>query len=113
MQAGVAAALIETVSGVSAVPRYILAKGGITSNDIAAKALRVQRAVVAGQIIPGVPVWRLGAGSRFPGMNYIVFPGNVGTESSMTNVVLALKATRSGRNGLHDSSSASSLGGEL
>ncbi len=103
MQAGVAAALIETVSGVSAEPRYILAKGGITSNDIAAKALGVQRAVVAGQIIPGVPVWHLGAGSRFPGMNYIVFPGNVGAETSMTDVVVALKAARSGRIGIEDS----------
>ena len=78
IQADVAAALIEIVRGIGAAPRYVLAKGGITSHDIAAKALGVQRAVVTGQIIPGVPVWRLGEGSRFPGMNYIVFPGNVG-----------------------------------
>jgi uncharacterized protein YgbK (DUF1537 family) len=69
----------------------VLAKGGITSHDIAAKALGVQRAVVMGQIIPGVPVWRLGEGSRFPGMSYIVFPGNVGGETSMTDVVQALR----------------------
>jgi uncharacterized protein YgbK (DUF1537 family) len=93
IQAVVASALIEIVRGISAAPRYILAKGGITSNDIAAKALGVQRAIVMGQIIPGVPVWRLGEGSRFPGMNYIVFPGNVGGEASMTDVVQALKAS--------------------
>ena len=58
---------------------------------VAANALGVQRAVVAGQIIPGVPVWRLGEDSRFPGMSYIVFPGNVGTETSMTAVVQALR----------------------
>ena len=79
--------LIEIVLGIQAAPRYVLAKGGITSHDIAAKALGVQGAVVMGQIIPGVPVWRLGEGSRYPGMNYIVFPGNVGTETSMTDVV--------------------------
>ena len=90
-QADVAAALITIVRGIQAAPRYILAKGGITSNDVAAKALGVQRAVVAGQIIPGVPVWRLGEDSRFPGMSYIVFPGNVGTETSMTDVVQTLR----------------------
>ena len=94
IQAGIAGALIGIVRGVSAVPCYILAKGGITSNDIAAKALGVQRAVVVGQIIPGVPVWRLGEGSRFPRMQYIVFPGNVGTETSMTDVVQGLRAGR-------------------
>jgi uncharacterized protein YgbK (DUF1537 family) len=69
----------------------VLAKGGITSHDIAAKALGVQRAIVKGQIVPGVPVWRLGEGSRFPGMSYIVFPGNVGEETAMTDVVQALR----------------------
>jgi uncharacterized protein YgbK (DUF1537 family) len=91
IQADVAAALIEIVRGIKAAPRYVLAKGGITSHDIAAKALGVQRAVVMGQIIPGVPVWRPGEGSRFPGMSYIVFPGNVGTETAMTDVVRALR----------------------
>jgi uncharacterized protein YgbK (DUF1537 family) len=91
IQADVAAALIEIVRGINAAPRYILAKGGITSHDIAAKALGVQRAIVMGQIIPGVPVWRLGEGSRFPGMSYIVFPGNVGGETAMTDVVQALR----------------------
>ncbi len=91
IQAGVAGALIEIVRGIQSAPRYVLAKGGITSHDVAAKALGVQRALVAGQIIPGVPVWRLGEGSRFPGMGYIVFPGNVGGETSMTDVVRALR----------------------
>jgi uncharacterized protein YgbK (DUF1537 family) len=91
IQAGVADALIEIVRGIDTAPRYVLAKGGITSHDIAAKALGVKRAVVAGQILPGVPVWRLGEGARFPGMGYIVFPGNVGGETSMTDVVRALR----------------------
>jgi uncharacterized protein YgbK (DUF1537 family) len=91
IQADVAAALIEIVRGIKVAPRYILAKGGITSHDVAAKALGVQRAIVKGQIIPGVPVWRLGEGSRFPGMSYIVFPGNVGGETAMTDVVQALR----------------------
>jgi uncharacterized protein YgbK (DUF1537 family) len=92
IQADVAAALIAIVRGIKAAPRFVLAKGGITSHDVAAKALGVQRAIVMGQIIPGVPVWRLGEGSRFPGMSYIVFPGNVGGETAMTDVVRALRA---------------------
>jgi hypothetical protein len=35
-----------------------------------------------------VPVWRLGAESRFPGMAYVVFPGNVGTSDSLAEAVL-------------------------
>jgi uncharacterized protein YgbK (DUF1537 family) len=97
IQAVVASALIEIVRGISAAPRYVLAKGGITSHDIAAKALGVLSAIVMGQILPGVPVWRLGEGSRFPGMSYIVFPGNVGGETAMTDVVQALKASASPR----------------
>jgi uncharacterized protein YgbK (DUF1537 family) len=37
-----------------------------------------------GQILPGVPVWRLGPGSRFPGAPYVVFPGNVGGKNALT-----------------------------
>ena len=91
IQADVAAALIEIVRGIKAAPRYILAKGGITSHDIAAKALGVQRAVVMGQIVPASQCWRLGESSRFPGMSYVVFPGNVGGETAMTDVVQTLR----------------------
>jgi uncharacterized protein YgbK (DUF1537 family) len=92
IQAKVAGALIKIVQGIRVVPRYILAKGGATSHDIATKALGVKRAVVRGQIAPGVPVWELSGGSRFPGMIYIVFPGNVGTETSITDVVQVLSS---------------------
>jgi uncharacterized protein YgbK (DUF1537 family) len=79
--------LTEIVSGISVRPRFILAKGGITSSDIATKSLQVKRAMVQGQIIAGVPVWQLGGESKFPGLSYIVFPGNVGDENSLTQVL--------------------------
>lgn len=60
-------------------PRYIIAKGGITSSDIGTKGLRVRRAMVAGQIKPGVPVWKTGAESKLPGIAYVIFPDHVGT----------------------------------
>jgi uncharacterized protein YgbK (DUF1537 family) len=68
-------------------PSYIVAKGGITSSDIGCKGLRVKRAVVAGQIKPGIPVWVTGEESKFPGIPYIIFPGNVGTPTTLKEVV--------------------------
>jgi uncharacterized protein YgbK (DUF1537 family) len=52
------------VRSLSVQPRYLLAKGGITSGDVATKAFGVRRAVVIGRILSGVPVWRLGVRAR-------------------------------------------------
>ena len=82
--------LITLVQGIIARPRFMLAKGGITSSDVATKALLVRRATVRGQIMPGVPVWTLGPESRHPGLCYIVFPGNVGDAMSLADVVKGL-----------------------
>ncbi len=78
--------LITIVRGMQAQPRYLVAKGGITSSDVATKGLDVRRAIVTGQVLPGVPVWRLGAESRYPGMAYIVFPGNVGDDDALLTI---------------------------
>lgn len=83
--------LINVVRRIQTTPRYILAKGGITSSDIATKALNVKRALVLGQILPGVPVWKLGEESRFPGITYIVFPGNVGNENALLDTICQLR----------------------
>jgi uncharacterized protein YgbK (DUF1537 family) len=79
--------LVAIVRALSVRPRYVLAKGGITSSDTATKGLNVKRAMVLGQILPGVPVWRLGEESRWPGIVYIVFPGNVGDQKALAEVV--------------------------
>jgi uncharacterized protein YgbK (DUF1537 family) len=50
-------------------------QGGITSSDLATKALEARRAKVMGQALAGVPLWQLGPESRHPGVPYIVFPG--------------------------------------
>ncbi len=85
--------LVEIVRRLSAPPRYIVAKGGITSSDIGTLALKVKRAHVAGQILPGVPVWWLGDESRYPGLPYIVFPGNVGEINALVTLVERLSAS--------------------
>jgi uncharacterized protein YgbK (DUF1537 family) len=83
--------LVSIVKRLKTAPRYILAKGGITSSDIATRALNVKKALVLGQILPGVPVWKLGAECRFPNLAYIVFPGNVGDADALVDVVRQLK----------------------
>jgi uncharacterized protein YgbK (DUF1537 family) len=89
---GVSAALVELVQRLEVRPRYLIAKGGITSSDVATKGLGLKRGIVAGQILPGVPTWRVGKETRFPGMPYIVFPGNVGGPSALTDAVTRLSS---------------------
>ncbi len=90
----VADALVQVVALVSAATRlrFLVAKGGITSSDMATRALRTRRAMVIGQMLPGmIPVWELLDGQA-PGMPYVVFPGNVGADDSLS-VVLDKVAT--------------------
>lgn len=83
----VSSALVEIVSRLSKRPRFLVAKGGITSSDLATEALGIRRAMVIGQVLPGVPVWEAGAESLFPSLPYIVFPGNVGTDEALVDLL--------------------------
>ncbi len=83
----VSAALVELVQGLEVRPRYLIGKGGITSSDLASRGLGVRRAMVKGPLLPGVPVWETDATTRFPGMPYVVFPGNVGDETALLEAV--------------------------
>jgi len=91
LTAKISAAVTGFVTNLSNQPSYIIAKGGITSSEIGTVGLNVKKAIVAGQVLPGIPVWRLGDESRFPGMAYIIFPGNVGDNNSLADIVLSLK----------------------
>lgn len=79
-------AVTSIVKRLEVRPSYIIAKGGITSSDIGTKGLEVKRANVAGQIKPGIPVWMTGNESKFPGISYVVFPGNVGSKDTLREV---------------------------
>lgn len=82
--------LVAIVRGIQTRPRYLVGKGGITSSDLATQGLQVKRALVLGQILPGVPVWQLGPESRYPGLPYVVFPGNVGGPEALIEIVEGL-----------------------
>ena len=83
----VSSGLVALLSELRVRPRYVIAKGGITSSDLATKALKMRRAWVLGQLLPGVPVWRGENESRHPGMPYVVFPGNVGGDNALVDAV--------------------------
>jgi uncharacterized protein YgbK (DUF1537 family) len=87
----ISAALVTLVQGLAVRPRYLVAKGGITSSDLATRGLGMKRAIVEGQLLPGVPVWRAGDETRFPGLCYIVFPGNVGGPNALVDLQTALR----------------------
>jgi len=80
-------AVTSIVKRLEVRPSFIIAKGGITSSDVGTNGLAVKRATVAGQIRPGIPVWKTGSESKFPGISYVIFPGNVGTKTDLREVV--------------------------
>jgi uncharacterized protein YgbK (DUF1537 family) len=82
--------LIEVLRRLQTRPRYILAKGGITSSDLATQGLGVKRAMILGQIEKGISVWSLGPETKFNGLYYLVFPGNVGNADTLAKVITEL-----------------------
>ncbi len=86
----VSAALVEIVATLDVKPRFLIAKGGITSSDLATEALRVKSAVVLGQVAPGISAWKLQEETKFPGISYIVFPGNVGNSELLADLIRLL-----------------------
>jgi uncharacterized protein YgbK (DUF1537 family) len=92
----VSAALARTVRlALPAQPAWILAKGGITSHDVAVHGLGIRRAEVAGQLLPGViSVFRaLDAAPEAIGPPYIVFAGNVGDDHTLARVTGILEGS--------------------
>ncbi len=85
----VSTAVVDVVRGIldGYPPRFVVAKGGITSSDVAARGLRIERAIVRGPMLPGiVSLWEPVDGPA-RGIPYIVFAGNVGDASSLAAVV--------------------------
>ncbi|CAG8415611.1 unnamed protein product [Penicillium salamii] len=94
-----ATALVHIVRNLSVCPRYLLAKGGVTSSDAATAGIAIKRATVLGQAAPGVPVWwcqreedlktqdQGGREIKWTEIPLIIFPGNVGDENTLADVV--------------------------
>ncbi|MBM7838758.1 uncharacterized protein YgbK (DUF1537 family) [Alkalihalobacillus xiaoxiensis] len=87
-------AVTSIIHDLTVEPSYIIAKGGITSSSIGTVGLSVKRAEVAGQIKPGIPVWKTGMESKFPGKAYVIFPGNVGQPETLKEAVEVLEGLK-------------------
>ncbi|GLZ50209.1 hypothetical protein Acsp06_63940 [Actinomycetospora sp. NBRC 106375] len=84
----VSAALTGVAGRVAGSSAYVLAKGGITSSDVATGSLRADRAWVRGSLLPGiVSLWAPTAGPPL-----VVFAGNVGDDDALADVVDRLEA---------------------
>ncbi|MEX5297166.1 four-carbon acid sugar kinase family protein [Kocuria sp. CPCC 205292] len=86
-------ALVAVVHGVAqSRPAWVVAKGGITSHEVAHRGLGIRRATVTGQFFPGqISLFQpTDAPETTQGGPYVVFPGNVGGESALADVVKVL-----------------------
>ncbi len=91
----VSEAVVEVVRQVRAArPAWVVAKGGITSHEVAEKGLGIRRARVEGQFWPGqVSLFSAQeAPDEVMGAPYVVFPGNVGGAQALADVVDVLTA---------------------
>ncbi|MCI9889883.1 hypothetical protein JT358_15725 [Micrococcales bacterium 31B] len=75
-------------------PAWVVAKGGITSHEVARHGLGIRSARVVGQFYPGQISLMVAtdAAEHSLGCPYVIFPGNVGDESALTYVVGVLRA---------------------
>lgn len=88
----VSAAVVEVVQRILRAnpPRFVVAKGGITSSDVATKGLGFRHANVIGPMLPGIVSLWSGQDGPAAGIPYIVFAGNVGQAESLSAVVTKL-----------------------
>jgi uncharacterized protein YgbK (DUF1537 family) len=74
-------------------PRFVIAKGGITSSDVAAHGLEIRHAIVRGPMLPGIVSLCEPVDGPEKVIPYIVFAGNVGDDQSLTQLTRKLSAT--------------------
>lgn len=89
--AGIAGAVVATVKLVLAAtdPAWLIVKGGITSATVIRDAMGFTRGWITGQVFQSLlPIWRQADETGIP---TIIFPGNVGTESTLADVVGRLR----------------------
>lgn len=84
---GVSALLMDIVRGLPGDIGFLIAKGGITSNDVLSTGLELASARLLGQILPGVSMVCTGEEHpQFPNLPVVLFPGNVGDADALRTV---------------------------
>lgn len=87
-------AVVAVARGIrDARPAWVVAKGGITSHEVAASGMEIRRARVAGQFYAGqISMFTAtDAPADVLGVPYVVFPGNVGGREALAEVVQRLR----------------------
>lgn len=95
----VSTALVTIVEKARAArPAWVVAKGGITSHDLAVRGLGIRRATVAGQFLPGqISLFTPDeAPADVLGCAFVVFPGNVGGIDALAQVLDRLRSATEG-----------------
>lgn len=85
-------AVAQCVNRLTVAPNFVVAKGGITSSDVGVIGLQMKKGYVLGQVKPGIPVLSTDEESKFPGIPYVIFPGNVGEKDTLKEVVRELSS---------------------
>ena len=85
----VMSALTTAVASLLPEVGVVVAKGGITSAEVAHTGIGATSAFVLGQVLPGVSVWRMSARDGREVL-FVVVPGNVGGPDTLTRVLDAL-----------------------
>ena len=84
--------LMDIVRQLPTKIRFLISKGGITSNDVVSKGLALQSARLLGQVLAGCSVIRTPADHpQFPNLPVVLFPGNVGDATGLAQVYRRLK----------------------
>lgn len=74
----------------AAPPRFLVAKGGITSADLAVHACGIRRATVTGSLFPGIVAAWQPAQPELAAMPFVVFAGNVGHDRTLAEALTVL-----------------------
>jgi uncharacterized protein YgbK (DUF1537 family) len=82
----IADGLARVVAQLRARVDVVLSKGGITSAINLGRGLGARSAEVVGPVAPGISLWRVTL-PEGTGMSYVVFPGNVGGDDALVDVV--------------------------
>ncbi len=89
--------LMDVVRRLPATIGFIVSKGGITSNDMLSTGLALPAARLAGQILAGCSVVLTPDDHVFPRIPVVIFPGNVGDASALTEVWQRLTGVSAGQ----------------
>ncbi len=85
--ADISAFLMQIVQNLPRTTGFLISKGGITSHNVLSTGLGLKTCRVLGQVLAGCSVVRCpDTHPRYPDLPVVIFPGNVGDETSLVTV---------------------------